>query len=59
MNAQALIDIGRALIAGGRWLLAMDRSSPICNKRFVRLEIPKTEEARHVYRELIVQAHEN
>lgn len=59
MNAQALIDTGGALVASGKGLLAMDRSSPICNKRFARLRIPQTEEARRVYRELIVQAHEN
>jgi fructose-bisphosphate aldolase, class I len=32
----------------------MDESNPTCNKRFARLEIPQTEEARRAYREMIV-----
>jgi fructose-bisphosphate aldolase class I len=32
----------------------MDESNPTCNKRFARLGIPETEEARRTYRELIV-----
>ena len=59
MNAQALIGTGRALVASDKGLLAMNRSSPICHKRFARLKISQTDEAQHVYRELIVQAHEN
>jgi fructose-bisphosphate aldolase class I len=35
-------------------MLAMDESNPTCNKRFARLGIPQTEEARRAYRELIV-----
>ena len=54
MNTQALIDTGGALVASGKGLLAIDKNSLICNKPFVRLEIPKTEEMRCVYRELIV-----
>src|SRR5580692_10027133 len=54
MNAQALIDTARALVAGDRGLLAMDESNPTCNKRFAKLGIPQTEEARRAYRELIV-----
>ena len=54
MNAQALIDTARALLAGGKGLLAMDESNPTCNKRFAALDIPQTEEARRAYRELIV-----
>ncbi len=34
----------------------MDESSPTCNRRFARLGIPQTEEARRAYRELIVTA---
>ena len=59
MNAQALIGTGRALVASDKGLLSMNRSSPICNKQFARLRISQTEEARLVYRELIVQTHEN
>jgi fructose-bisphosphate aldolase class I len=54
MNAQELIDTARVLVAGDKGLLAMDESNPTCNKRFARLGIPQTEEARRAYRELIV-----
>ena len=54
MNAQKLIETARALVAGDRGLLAMDESNPTCNKRFAKLGIPQTEEARRAYRELIV-----
>jgi fructose-bisphosphate aldolase class I len=54
MNAQKLIDTARALVAGDKGLLAMDESNPTCNKRFARLGIPQTEDARRAYRELIV-----
>ena len=42
------------LIADYKGLLAMDESNPTCNKRFARLGIPQTEEARRAYRELIL-----
>jgi fructose-bisphosphate aldolase class I len=32
----------------------MDESNPTCNRRFAKLGIPQTEEARRAYRELIV-----
>jgi fructose-bisphosphate aldolase class I len=54
MNAQKLIDTARMLVAGDKGLLAMDESNPTCNKRFARLGIPQTVEARRAYRELIV-----
>jgi len=53
MNAQELIATARALVAADKGLLAMDESNPTCNKRFARLGIPQTEEARRAYRELI------
>ena len=46
MNAQELMDTAKALVAGDKGLLAMDESNPTCNKRFARLRIPQTEEAR-------------
>src|ERR1700678_2733617 len=49
-----IINTARALVAGGKGLLAMDESNPTCNKRFAKLGIPQTEEARRAYRELIV-----
>ena len=54
MNTQELIDTARALVAGDKGLLAMDESTPTCNKRFARFGIPQTEEARRAYRELLV-----
>ena len=54
MNTQALIDTARALVADDKGLLAMDESHPTCNKRFAKLGIPQTVEARRAYRELIV-----
>ena len=54
MNAQELIDTAKAMVASDKGLLAMDESNPTCNKRFAKLGIPQTEEARRAYRELIV-----
>ena len=54
MNPQDLIDTARVLVAGDKGLLAMDESNPTCNKRFAKLGIPQTVEARRAYRELIV-----
>jgi fructose-bisphosphate aldolase class I len=54
MNVQELINTARAMVAGDKGLLAMDESMPTCNKRFTKLGIPLTEDARRAYRELIV-----
>ena len=54
MNSQTLIDTATMMVAGCKGLLAMDESTPTCNKRFAKLGIPQTEEARRTYRELIV-----
>ena len=54
MNEQQLKDTARALVADDKGLLAMDESNPTCNKRFAKLNIPQTVEARRAYRELIV-----
>jgi fructose-bisphosphate aldolase class I len=56
MNAQALRDTAKKLVAGDKGLLAMDESNPTCNKRFAALGIPQTAEFRRAYRELIVTA---
>jgi len=42
------------MVAGDKGLLAMDESNSTCNKRFARLGIPQTVEARRAYRELIM-----
>jgi len=34
------------MVADDKGLLAMDESLPTCNKRFAKLGIPQTEEAR-------------
>ncbi len=54
MNSQTLRDIATKLFADHKGLLAMDESTPTCNKRFASLGIPQTEECRRAYRELIV-----
>ena len=54
MNAPELIDTARNLVANDKGLLAMDESNPTCHKRFAKLGIPQTVEARRAWRELIV-----
>jgi fructose-bisphosphate aldolase class I len=54
MIAQELVNTAKKLVAGDKGLLAMDESNPTCNKRFAKVGIPQTEEARRDYRELIV-----
>ena len=54
MNMQDMIETARTLFADDKGLLAMDESDPTCDKRFARLGIPQTKEARRTYRELIV-----
>ena len=55
MNEQELVDIARALVADDKGLLAMDESTPTCNKRFAQWKIPQTVEMRRAYRELIMR----
>ena len=54
MKDQAILDTAQALVAGDKGLLAMDESTPTCNRRFAALGIPQTDDARRAYRELIV-----
>ena len=54
MDAQRLIDCAQALVAGDRGLLAMDESTGTCDKRFARLGIAQTPDARRAYRDMIV-----
>jgi fructose-bisphosphate aldolase class I len=56
MNLQSLQDTVKLLFADDKGLLAMDESIGTCNKRFEKLGIPQTVEARRAYRELIVTA---
>jgi len=48
------MDCAQALVAGDRGLLAMDESTGTCNKRFAKLGIPQTPDARRAYRDMIV-----
>jgi fructose-bisphosphate aldolase class I len=50
------MDTAKKLFANDKGLLAIDESNPTCNKRFAKLGIPQTVEARRAYRELIVTA---
>jgi fructose-bisphosphate aldolase class I len=54
MKAQTILETAKALVAGDKGLLAMDESTPTCNRRFAALGIPQTDEARRAYRELLV-----
>jgi len=54
MRLQDIINTAKILVSSEKGLLAMDESNPTCNKRFAKLGIPQTEEARRSYRELIV-----
>ena len=54
MNSHLLIETAKLLFADDKGLLAMDESNGTCNKRFAKLGIPQTVEARRAYRELIV-----
>jgi fructose-bisphosphate aldolase class I len=54
MDTKILIATAKAMVANNKGILAMDESFPTCNKRFAKLGIPQTEEARRSYRELII-----
>jgi len=54
MIRKKLFNTACVLVSSDKGLLAMDESNPTCNKRFAKLEIPQTVEARRAYRELIV-----
>jgi fructose-bisphosphate aldolase class I len=54
MDTEKLIVTAKALVADDKGLLAMDESTASCNKRFAKLGIEETEEARRAWRELII-----
>jgi fructose-bisphosphate aldolase class I len=54
VKSQTLRDTAQALVADDKGLLAMDESTPTCDKRFASLGIPQTVAARRAYREMIV-----
>lgn len=54
MEKQILTKTASALMTGSKGILAMDESTPTCDKRFAAQGIPKTEEYRRAYREMII-----
>ncbi|MGA9211836.1 class I fructose-bisphosphate aldolase [Kaistella sp.] len=54
MNSQILKDTIDQIFANGKGILAMDESTPTCEKRFEAAGIPQTSEMYRKYRELIV-----
>jgi fructose-bisphosphate aldolase, class I len=54
MNTQQLIDTAKAMVADDKGILAMDESTPTCDKRFAKLGIPQTAANRQIYRSMIV-----
>ena len=54
MNSIDMDSVARLLFADDKGLLAMDESTPTCDKRFAKLGIPQTVEKRREYRELIL-----
>jgi fructose-bisphosphate aldolase class I len=54
INLPEITATAKSLVADDKGMLAMDESNPTCNKRFAKLGIPQTEEARRDYRELII-----
>lgn len=54
LHSHQIVETARLLVANDKGLLAMDESTPTCDRRFAPLGIPQTEQARRAYRELIV-----
>jgi fructose-bisphosphate aldolase class I len=54
MDKQFLADEAKKLTMDAKGVLAIDESSPTCNKRFESLGIETTEENRRKYRELLI-----
>ncbi|MBK5243935.1 MAG: fructose-bisphosphate aldolase class I [Eubacteriaceae bacterium] len=54
MKKQQLKETIEQIFANGKGILAMDESTPTCDKRFAAVGIPLTVEMRQKYRELIV-----
>lgn len=53
-DIDSLVATAHALFTSDKGLLAIDESTPTCNKRFARLGITPNEPTRRAYRELIV-----
>jgi fructose-bisphosphate aldolase class I len=55
MDSTALSDTAKMLVADDKGLLAIDESTPTCNKRFAETGISETLENRRAYREWIIK----
>jgi len=53
MDARTLEETARTLVALGKGILAADESTATIEKRFERVGVPSTEEARRAYREAL------
>ena len=53
MNADVLKKTAQQMVASGKGILAADESSGTIEKRFVKINLPSTEENRRAYREML------
>jgi fructose-bisphosphate aldolase, class I len=53
MTNYGLESVARALVDGGKGILAADETTPTLTKRFDTLGIPSTDESRRTYREML------
>ena len=58
MRKETLVKTVARLMMPPKGILAIDESLPTCDKRFIKLGIPTTEEKRREYRELLITASE-
>lgn len=56
IDKQKLASIAGQMVAKGKGILAADESGPTCDKRFLAVGVPQTEEMRRTYRELLFTA---
>lgn len=53
-NEHSITSTALALVAPGKGILAADESLPTIEKRFVKINLPSTEENRRAYREVLI-----
>ncbi len=53
MNQEELEQVAKAMVAGGKGLLAADESNASCEKRFLAVNVECTEQTRQEYRNLL------
>jgi fructose-bisphosphate aldolase class I len=54
MNEMDLVNTARAMVVGGKGILAADESTGTCKKRFDSIGVECTEENRRQYREMLI-----